>query len=123
MPNRLQVNFGNIPGTRAKRYKIRPGAMLWGDLIGESMICRKCGQTVADGPYCCQCGAKQEVRQQKSKSRGNGQGSVYQLKNGSSIAINTCGYYLDDDGKKHRVTVSKCFDKKKDAVAAPMSLR
>lgn len=92
--------------------------MLWGGLIGESMICRKCGQTVPDGPYCCQCGAKQEVRKQRSKSRGNGQGSVYQLKNGSYIAIKTCGYYLDEDGKKHRVTVSKCFDKKKDAVAA-----
>lgn len=82
------------------------------------MICRKCKQTVQDGPYCCQCGARQEVRKQKAKSRGNGQGSVYQLKNGRYLAIKTCGYYLDDSGKKHRVTVSKCFEKKKDAVAA-----
>lgn len=82
------------------------------------MICRKCKKTVPDGPYCCQCGAKQELQKQRAKSRGNGQGSVYQLKNGRYIAIKTCGYYLDDSGKKHRVTVSKCFEKKKDAVAA-----
>ena len=82
------------------------------------MICRKCQQTVADGPFCCQCGAKQDVLAQRSKSRGNGQGSVYQLPNKSYIAVKTLGYYLDEDGKKRRRTVSKCFKKKKDAVDA-----
>lgn len=82
------------------------------------MICRKCQQTVADGPFCCLCGAKQDVPAQRSKSRGNGQGSVYQLPNKSYIAVKTLGYYLDENGKKRRRTVSKCFKKKKDAVDA-----
>lgn len=82
------------------------------------MICRKCGQDVPDGPFCCQCGTKQVVAPQRPKGRGNGQGSVYQLKNKSYIAVKTLGYYLDDDGKKKRRTVSKCFKRKKDAVEA-----
>ena len=50
------------------------------------MICRKCKADVPDGPYCSQCGAKQAVSRQNTKSRGNGQGSVYRLPNGKYIA-------------------------------------
>lgn len=82
------------------------------------MICRKCASEVPTGPYCLNCGAKQEVSSQRRKSRGNGQGSVYQLPNKSYVAVKTLGYYLDEDGKKKRRTVSKVFKRKKDAVEA-----
>lgn len=82
------------------------------------MICKKCSKEVPDGPFCCQCGAKQQEPPQRRKSRGNGQGSVYQLKNKSYIAVKTLGYYLDENGIKRRRTVSKCFKRKKDAVDA-----
>lgn len=59
---------------------------------------------------------KKLIREQSRRSRGNGQGSVYQLPNGKWRAVIT-RYYLDNDGKKHRTTKSKSsFDKKKDAL-------
>lgn len=83
------------------------------------MICKKCQRDIPDDAVlCCYCGARQSTSQQRRKSRGNGQGSVYQLPNKRYIAVKTLGYYLDEDGKKHRKTVTKCFEKKKDAVAA-----
>ena len=82
------------------------------------MECRKCGREIpADAAMCCYCGASVKVPLRRKKSRGNGQGSVYQLPNGKYVALKVC-YYLGADGKKHRATVSKRFDKKKDAVAA-----
>ena len=82
------------------------------------MICRKCKKTVPDGPYCCQCGAKQDVPAKRPKSRGNGQGSIVRLPNGKYKAVKILGWYLSDDGRKLRRTVSKTFAKKKDAVDA-----
>lgn len=81
------------------------------------MICRKCKQDVPDGPYCIQCGARQAAAARNTKSRGNGQGCVYRLPNGKYIARRV-QYYLDEDGKRHKRTFSKTFDRKKDAVAA-----
>ncbi len=46
------------------------------------MICRKCKASVPDGQFCIQCGAAQEI-QRKRRHRGNGQGTVYQLPNGT----------------------------------------
>ena len=46
------------------------------------MICRKCKQSVPDGPYCSQCGAAQEI-QRKRRTRGNGEGTVYQTPSGT----------------------------------------
>lgn len=82
------------------------------------MICRKCEREVPDGPFCCQCGARQQEPTQRRKTRGNGQGSVYQLKNKSYIAVKTLGWYLDENGKKRRRIATKCFKRKKDAVDA-----
>ena len=82
------------------------------------MACRKCGREIpADAALCCYCGAPVKPPTQKKKSRGNGQGSVYQLPNGKYIAVKVC-YYLGEDGKKHKATASKCFTRKKDAVEA-----
>ncbi|MBQ8033038.1 MAG: site-specific integrase [Elusimicrobiaceae bacterium] len=82
------------------------------------MICKKCEKEVPDGPFCLLCGARQQELGQRKKSRGNGQGSVYQLKNKSYIAVKTLGWYLDENGKKRRRIASKCFKRKKDAVEA-----
>lgn len=81
------------------------------------MICKKCRQEVPDGPYCSLCGAKQETTGRRPKARGNGQGTVYRLPNGRYIACKV-RFYIDEDGKPKRKTTSKCFEKKKDAVAA-----
>ena len=85
------------------------------------MICRKCKADVPDAPFCAQCGAKQAVPKRNVKSRGNGQGSVYQLPNGKYKAIRV-QLYLDADGKVKRHTVSRTFARKKDAVAALATL-
>lgn len=80
--------------------------------------CRKCHVELPDGAaFCPKCGAKQDVTH-KPKSRGNGQGSVYQLPNKSWIAIITAGMEIDAAGKVHRRTRSKSgFKTKKEAVA------
>jgi len=87
------------------------------------MECRKCKREIpADAALCCYCGASVKSPTQKRKSRGNGTGSVYQLPNKKYIAVKTY-YYLGEDGKKHKTTISKCFDRKKDAVEALPSLK
>lgn len=81
------------------------------------MECRKCKREIpADAVVCCYCKSAVYPAGRRPKSRGNGQGSVYQLPNKKYIAVKTLGYYLDENGKKHRLTVSECFDKKRDAV-------
>lgn len=85
------------------------------------MICLSCGASLPAGaafcPWCGKRAAEKEKPVHAPKRRGNGQGTVY--KRGTSyVACVTLGYYTDESGKKHRKTVSKRFDKKKDAVAA-----
>lgn len=80
--------------------------------------CKKCHTPLPEGAlFCFKCGARQKT-EQKPKSRGNGQGSVYQLKNKTWIAIITTGYEVDEAGNYHRHTRSKSgFKTKKEAVA------
>lgn len=83
------------------------------------MVCKKCKREIPDDAVlCCYCGSVTKPQRQRPKSRGNGQGTVYQLPNGRYVAAKTLGYYLDEAGKPHRKTVSKQFAKKKDAVNA-----
>ncbi len=88
------------------------------------MQCKKCrAQIPDDAVFCHRCGAKQTLSC-RPKSRGNGQGSAYQLPNKSWIAVVTLGYTIDEAGKKHRLTRSKSgFKTKRDAVAALPALR
>ncbi|MGO5028197.1 tyrosine-type recombinase/integrase [Candidatus Agathobaculum pullicola] len=81
------------------------------------MKCRKCKAEIPnDSKFCMMCGAKQSTKQ-RTKGRGNGQGSVYQLPNKTWIAIKTIGYKAGADGKAHRITRSKSgFKTKREAV-------
>lgn len=81
------------------------------------MKCRKCKKEIEDdSKFCRYCGTKQDIAK-NPKSRGNGQGSVFQLPNKKWIAIKTIGYKADENGKMHRVTKSKQgFKTKKDAI-------
>ena len=62
------------------------------------MICRKCKKEAPDGAFCIFCGTKQEKARGGPKKRGNGQGSVFKLKNGKYRAEQVLGYYPDENG-------------------------
>ena len=81
------------------------------------MKCRKCRRDIPEGcVFCPLCGAKLETAQ-RPKSRGNGQGSVYQLPNKSWRCVRTVGYHTAD-GKLRRQTRTKSgFKTKKEALA------
>ena len=55
-------------------------------------------------------------RTQKTKQRGNGQGSVYKLPNGKWQAAKTLGYWANEDGRLLRKVQKKSFAAKKDAL-------
>ena len=89
------------------------------------MKCIKCGAKLReDSIYCNLCGKKQTVEKKKNtKSRGNGQGSVYQLPNKKWRAVRTVAYFCDEDGKIHRATRSRSdFKTKREALAYLSSL-
>ncbi len=79
--------------------------------------CRKCRAEIPDGSkFCLMCGVRQQIAQ-RTKSRGNGQGSVYQLPNKRWIAVKTIGYEPSESGTLRRVTRSKSgFRTKKEAL-------
>ena len=89
------------------------------------MICKKCKKEIPDGSaFCMHCGSRQASSEgRKKRTRGNGQGTVYKLKNGKYRAVVTLGYYLGEDGKPKRKTASEVFVKKSDAVAALPTLK
>lgn len=83
------------------------------------MKCKKCNKEMPDdGIYCPYCGTRQVPREPSKKQRGNGQGYVYQ-RNGKWIAQVTMGY--SPEGK--RISHSRTFNKKTDAVRALASLK
>ena len=85
------------------------------------MICPYCGRAGSpeDAVFCSYCGKRLEKKEsaRSPKRRGNGQGTVYKRGAGYTAVV-TVGYWTDENGKQHRRTVSKTFEKKKDAVAA-----
>ena len=93
------------------------------------MICpnQKCKREAPPGAaFCPYCGRRLDPPKRKTKSRGNGLGSVYKLKNGKWAAVKTVGWIVDplpEDAPagtiphRHRLTVSKQFDTRKDAFA------
>lgn len=87
------------------------------------MKCKKCNAELVSGALFCHMCGRAVVKQQAHKQRGNGQGTVIQLGSGKYKAIVTLGYYVGEDGKRHRRTRSKVCDTKKDAVAAIPALQ
>ena len=94
------------------------------------MNCRnpKCGREIPEGAaFCPWCGRSQTIKKKKTKSRGNGIGSVYRLPSGKWAAVKTVGWVVDPlppgspEGTiphKRRLTVSKQFTTRRDAEAA-----
>ena len=94
------------------------------------MICRdpKCAAELPEGAnFCPRCGKKAQLSPRKTKSRGNGLGSVYKLPNGKYCAEKTLGYVADPlppdappgtKPHKRRIKVTRQFDRKKDAMEA-----
>lgn len=87
------------------------------------MICKKCGATLTETANFCHVCGKPVKYTPTPKKRGNGTGSVYKTKSGKWLAIVTLGYYIDEDGKRHRRTRSKVFDRKTEAVNALATLQ
>lgn len=62
------------------------------------MQCRKCKKEIPDDSIlCCYCGVRQSVGEHKPRTRGNGQGSVFQLPNKTwraQIAYKSTNGYL-----------------------------
>jgi len=82
------------------------------------MICKKCAVELPEGAkFCYLCGRRVNATR-TAKKRGNGQGTVISTKSGKYMALVTLGYFTDENGKRHRRTRSKVFEKKKDALAA-----
>lgn len=83
-----------------------------------NMKCIKCQKDIPNGSlYCNYCGTKQIKSEKKTKSRGNGQGSVYKMPSGKWMAEITLGYYIKDGKKIRRKLKKGGFTKKKDAIA------
>lgn len=94
------------------------------------MKCRnpKCSAELPEGAnFCPRCGKRAQLPERKTKSRGNGLGSVYRLPNGKYCAEKTLGWIADPlppgappgtKPHKRRVKVKRSFDRKKDAVEA-----
>lgn len=80
--------------------------------------CKRCGAALPEGANFCPACGRAVVAKRSTKKRGNGQGCVYQLPSGKYKAEVTVGYYLDENGKRHRQYRSGVFDRKKDALAA-----
>lgn len=71
--------------------------------------CIKCKKALPDGAvFCCWCGISQtaEIKKSAPRKRGNGQGSVFKMKNGTWRAQYIKGY-IPVDGKIKRITKTK----------------
>ena len=86
----------------------------------ESMNCR-CGYDLQDGWIVCPvCGRKTS---KSKKKRGNGSGTITKLPNGKYKLQVTVGYRLDPEGKQHRMTRTKTFTRRSDAIAGVEELK
>lgn len=82
------------------------------------MKCRKCKQDIpSESNFCLYCGTKQEIPP-RTKKRGNGEGSAYQLPSGKWACEKTLEYCKDPEGtNKRKMLRKKGFRTKKEALA------
>lgn len=86
-------------------------------------VCKRCGAELPPcANYCPACG-KAVVVKHGTKKRGNGQGTIKALDNGKYMLTVTLGYFTDEQGKRHRKTRSKVYDRRRDAVAGVQELQ
>ena len=73
------------------------------------MECRKCHGIIPDSSaFCNLCGAKQVLAaKRKTRKRANGEGSIFQAKNGTWTAVVVAGWVLHDKGQAHPVRRKK----------------
>lgn len=74
------------------------------------MICVKCKREVPDGPFCSQCGAKQERAPRRGTRRANGTGTAY--KQGRSWIGCASGYSYSEKMEDGRVRTVRVRPKK-----------
>lgn len=82
-------------------------------------LCRKCkAELPEEAKFCHVCGTRQDPeKQRKTRTRGNGTGTVFKRSNGTWTALRTLGWEVDEQGKSHRITASKGgFKTKKEAL-------
>lgn len=65
--------------------------------------CVKCRKAIDDTPFCPYCGAKQEKQPRKTRTHGNGQGSVYKYRGGWCAQITVATESVIDDSGKPRI--------------------
>lgn len=85
-------------------------------------VCKRCGAELPEGANFCPACGRAVVQKRSPKKRGNGQGTIKALDNGKYMLTVTLGYYTDEQGKRHRRTRSRVYDRRKDAVAGVASL-
>lgn len=85
-------------------------------------VCKRCGAELPEGANFCPVCGRAVVIKHGPKKRGNGQGTIKALDNGKYMLTVTLGYYTDEQGKRHRRTRSRVYDRRKDAVAGVASL-
>ena len=82
-------------------------------------VCVKCGGALPENArFCPFCGRSLQHKEKTHRKRGNGTGTIIRLENGKYKAQVTIGYRLDESGKRHRMTRSKTFTRRTDAVNA-----
>ena len=86
-------------------------------------VCKRCGAELPPGANFCPACGRAAVIQRGPKKRGNGQGTIKALDNGKYMLTVTLGYYTDEQGKRHRKTRSKVYDRRRDAVAGVQDLQ
>lgn len=86
-------------------------------------VCKRCGAELPPGANFCPACGRAVVIKRGPKKRGNGQGTIKALDNGKYMLTVTLGYYTDEQGKRHRKTRSKVYDRRRDAVAGVQELQ